>query len=50
MTSNEYKSALAVDLANNNVNLLLNELAKAKEEIDALKAEVAKLKAAADKP
>jgi hypothetical protein len=44
MTSNEYKSALAVDLANNNVNLLLNELAKAKEEIDALKAEVAKLK------
>tara|TARA_R110000868_G_C10384107_1_gene719660 strand:+ start:165 stop:314 length:150 start_codon:yes stop_codon:yes gene_type:complete len=44
MTSNEYKSALAVDLANNNVNLLLNELAKAKEEIDSLKAEVAKLK------
>lgn len=44
MTSNEYKSALAVDLANNNVNLLINELAKAKEEIDTLKAEVAKLK------
>jgi len=44
MTSNEYKSALAVDLANNNVNLLINELAKAKEEIDSLKAEVAKLK------
>ena len=44
MTASEYKSAIAIDLANTSVNLLINELAKAKEEIDALKSEVAKLK------
>ena len=44
MTTNEYKSAIAIELAQTNVNLLINELAKAKEEIDALKAELAKVK------
>jgi hypothetical protein len=47
MTTNEYKSAIAIELANTSVNLLINELAKAKEEIAALKAELAKLKAPA---
>jgi hypothetical protein len=44
MTASEYKSAIAIELAQTNVNLLINELAKAKEEADALKAELAKLK------
>ena len=47
MTTNEYKSAIATQIAQTNVNLLINELAAAKEENDALKAELAKLKAPA---
>jgi hypothetical protein len=45
MTASEYKSAIAIELAQTSVNLLINELAKAKEEIDSLKTEIAKLKA-----
>ena len=45
MTASEYKSAIAIELAQTSVNLLINELAKAKEEADALKAELAKVKA-----
>jgi hypothetical protein len=37
MTSAEYKTALALDIANQNVNLLINALAEARAEIDALK-------------
>ena len=44
MTASEYKSAIAIELAQTNVNLLINELAKAKEEIDSIKAELAKVK------
>jgi len=40
MTTNEYKSAIAIELAQTNVNLLINELAKAKEEIDSVKKEI----------
>ena len=40
MTTNEYKSAIAIELAQTNVNLLINELAKAKEEIDSAKKEI----------
>ena len=47
MTASEYKSAIATQLAHTNVNLLINELAAAKEENDALKAELAKVKAPA---
>lgn len=44
MTASEYKSAIAIDVSNTNVNLLIDELAKARAEIDSLRAEVAKLK------
>ena len=34
MTSTEYKSAIAIDLANQNVNALVHALAEAKAQLD----------------
>ena len=43
MTADEYKTALALELANQNVNLLVQSLASARAEIDTLKASAAEL-------
>lgn len=41
MTAHEYKTTIAVDLANENINILINALAEARAEIDALKEKLA---------
>ena len=45
MTKTEHQSAIALQMANQNMNLLLGELAAKCAEIDVLNAEIADLKA-----
>lgn len=50
MTSSEYKSAIAIDLANQNVNALVHALAEAKAQLDEANAKLKVLPTSADAP
>jgi hypothetical protein len=50
MTSSEYKSAIAIDLANQNVNALVHALAEAKAQLDDALAKLKAVPTSADAP
>ena len=46
MTEEKYKASIGLQVANMNVNMLIDQLAKANVEIDTLKARIAELEPA----